>query len=81
MARLIEIDGAEGGGSVLRVGIGLSVALQVPVRVVNQIIPFLALHGGSFRCREITDHIRINLAIAEQITGRRFTQQDGRITC
>lgn len=49
------------------------------VHMADQIIPFLAFYGGSFRCRQITDHIRVNLAIAEQITGRRFTQQDGRI--
>lgn len=51
------------------------------VHMADQIIPFLAVYGGSFRCREITDHLRINIAIAEQITGRRFTQQDGRIVC
>ncbi len=32
---IVTVDGAEGGGSVLRVAIGLAVALQKPVRVVN----------------------------------------------
>jgi RNA 3'-terminal phosphate cyclase (ATP) len=51
------------------------------IHMADQIIPFLALFGGSFRCREITDHIRINMAIAEQITQRHFAQRDGRVIC
>ena len=51
------------------------------VHMADQVIPFLAIYGGSFRCREITDHIRINLAIAQQIAERRFTQEDARISC
>lgn len=47
--------------------------------MADQIIPFLAIYGGSFRCREITDHIRINISIAEQLTGKRFTVRDGNI--
>ena len=39
----------------------------------DQIIPFLALFGGRFFCAELTDHIKTNIWVAEQITGSRFT--------
>ncbi len=38
------------------------------VHMADQILPFLALYGGSFRCREITDHVRINLEVVERLT-------------
>ena len=41
------------------------------VHMADQILPFLALYGGSFRCREITDHVKINLEVVERMTGRR----------
>lgn len=41
--------------------------------MADQIIPFLALFGGRFFCAELTDHIKTNIGVAEQITGRRFT--------
>ncbi len=40
------------------------------VHMADQIIPFVALYGGSFRCRELTDHVRINLEVVERLTGR-----------
>lgn len=39
----------------------------------DQIIPFLALFGGRFFCAELTDHIKTNILVSEQITGARFT--------
>jgi len=51
------------------------------VHLADQIIPLLALYGGSFRCREITDHIRINVQIANRLTGRPLKiEEGGRIT-
>ncbi|MFN4218150.1 MAG: RNA 3'-terminal phosphate cyclase [Candidatus Bipolaricaulia bacterium] len=41
--------------------------------MADQIIPFLALWGGRFFCAELTDHIKTNIWVAEQITGSRFT--------
>lgn len=41
--------------------------------MADQIIPFLALFGGRFFCIELTDHIKTNIWVAEQITGERFT--------
>ncbi len=41
--------------------------------MADQIIPFLALFGGRFFCAELTDHIKTNIAVSEQITGSRFT--------
>ncbi len=41
--------------------------------MADQIIPFLALFGGRFSCAELTDHIKTNIWVAEQITGARFT--------
>lgn len=35
MARMIEIDGAIGGGSVVRIGVGLAVVLGRPIRIYN----------------------------------------------
>jgi RNA 3'-phosphate cyclase len=44
--------------------------------MADQIIPFLGLYGGSFRCSRITDHIKTNLALVEQITGTSFQVND-----
>lgn len=41
--------------------------------MADQIIPFLALFGGRFFCTELTDHIKTNIWVAEQLTGARFT--------
>ncbi len=41
--------------------------------MADQIIPFLALFGGRFLCAELTDHIKTNIWVSEQITGARFT--------
>ncbi len=41
------------------------------VHMADQIIPFMALYGGTFRCREFTDHVKINLEVVEQLTGQR----------
>ena len=49
------------------------------VHMADQVIPFLALYGGSFRCREITDHVAINLEVVERLTGRRPEIQGTRI--
>jgi len=57
----------------------LSSEATLDVHMADQIIPLLAIYGGSFRCCEITDHIRINVAIAEQLTDKRFAIKDGRI--
>jgi len=38
--------------------------------MADQIIPFLALFGGKFFCAELTDHIKTNIWVAQQLTGR-----------
>jgi len=40
------------------------------VHMADQIIPFVALYGGAFRCRELTEHVQVNLRVVEQLTGR-----------
>lgn len=40
------------------------------VHMADQIIPWIALYGGAFRCREHTDHVRINLYVVEALVGR-----------
>lgn len=50
------------------------------VHMADQIIPLMALYGGSFRCREITEHVRINIDVAERLTGARFVEQEGEIS-
>ncbi len=40
--------------------------------MADQIIPFMGLYGGSFRCLEITEHLKTNLSVVEQITGTHF---------
>lgn len=41
--------------------------------MADQIIPFLALFGGRFFCTDLTDHIKTNMWVAEQVTEKRFT--------
>ena len=40
--------------------------------ISDQIVPFLGIYGGSFRCAEITEHIKTNICVAEKITGTQF---------
>lgn len=71
----------ERGISAERVGEQAASALLAELRsgatldrhMADQIIPFLALFGGRFLCAELTDHVKTNIWVAEQITGRRFT--------
>ncbi len=44
--------------------------------MADQIIPFLALFGGRFFCAELTDHIKTNIVIAEQLTERTIHVRD-----
>ena len=41
----------------------------VDVHLADQLIPYLALYGGSFRCRARTDHVDIALDVVQQLTG------------
>jgi RNA 3'-phosphate cyclase len=50
------------------------------VHMADQIIPLIALYGGTFRCREITNHVLINIEVVERLTQRRFVLEDGKIT-
>ncbi|MCX8102844.1 MAG: RNA 3'-terminal phosphate cyclase [Candidatus Bipolaricaulota bacterium] len=70
----------ERGVSAERVGEQAAAALISELRsgatldrhMADQIIPFLALFGGRFFCAELTDHIKTNMWVAEQLTGKRF---------
>jgi RNA 3'-terminal phosphate cyclase (ATP)/RNA 3'-terminal phosphate cyclase (GTP) len=50
------------------------------VHMADQIIPFVALYGGAFRCREITDHVQININVAECLTDARFVEKSDEIS-
>ncbi len=70
----------ERGVPAARVGEHAAAALLAELRsgatldrhMADQIIPFLALFGGRFFCAELTDHIKTNIWVAEQITGAQF---------
>lgn len=51
----------------------------VDKHMADQLIPFLALYGGSFRCSELTEHIKTNIYVAEQLTSKRFVVKDRKI--
>jgi RNA 3'-terminal phosphate cyclase len=44
--------------------------------LADQLIPFLAVSGGSLRTSEVTPHARSNMYVAERILGVAF-QVDG----
>lgn len=46
----------------------------VDTHLADQLVPYLALYGGAFRCRSSTDHIETAIAVAERLTGARFAQ-------
>ena len=50
------------------------------LHMADQIIPLLAIHGGAFRCRKITDHVQINIDVAERLTGAKFVVQGSDIS-
>ena len=42
---------------------------SVDIYLADQLIPYLALYGGTFRCRTSTDHIETAIAVAERLSG------------
>lgn len=44
--------------------------------MADQIIPFLGIYGGSFRCSAITEHIKTNTYVVEKLTGTQFEIAD-----
>jgi len=51
----------------------------VDKHMADQMIPFLALYGGSFRCSELTDHIKTNIYVAERLTAKKFAVEGQKI--
>lgn len=47
--------------------------------MADQMIPLLALYGGSFVCPDLTDHIKTNIYVAEQLTGKKFAVEGHQI--
>jgi RNA 3'-terminal phosphate cyclase (ATP)/RNA 3'-terminal phosphate cyclase (GTP) len=45
--------------------------------MADQLIPFLGLFGGTYRFRELTDHMRVNIEVVSRFTGRRFQLEGG----
>ncbi len=52
----------------------------VDKHMADQMIPFLALYGGSLVCSELTDHIKTNIYVAEKLTGKKFAVEGRRIS-
>lgn len=44
----------------------------VDVHLADQLVPYLALYGGAFRCRTATDHLETAIAVAERLIGAHF---------
>ena len=44
----------------------------VDVHLADQLVPYLALYGGAFRCRSWTDHLEMATAVAERMTEAHF---------
>lgn len=42
----------------------------------DQVIPFLGLYGGRFRCPKLTAHLKTNIALVERLLERGFTITD-----
>lgn len=53
----------------------------VDKHMADQLIPFLALYGGSFVCSELTDHIKTNIYVAEKLTGQKFIFEGKKLSC
>ena len=47
----------------------------------DQLLPWLALSGGSFRASRISEHTRTNLAVVEAFAGPRFALEGNRVSC
>lgn len=47
--------------------------------LADQLIPYLALHGGEFTTTEITSHLKSNIAVAQKFTTARFTIQENHV--
>ncbi len=55
-------------------------AAAVDRHLADQLVPFLAAAGGRLRAPEITEHVRSNLHVAEQVLGARFSVEGLEIT-
>lgn len=70
----------EKGGSPQKIGFdaahsllsSMSSSACVDSRLADQLIPLLALFGGSMRCESITPHLKSNISVAEQFLGKCF---------
>ena len=52
----------------------------VDEHLADQLIPFLALHGGEFLATNITAHTKANIAVAQKFTGARFSTNNNHVT-
>ncbi len=52
----------------------------VDEHLADQLIPFLALHGGEFKATRITPHTKANIAVAEKFTKASFRVQGNHVT-
>jgi RNA 3'-phosphate cyclase len=48
--------------------------------MADQIIPFLGLFGGRFRCPHVTEHLRTNIELVALLLGKRLTLADHWVT-
>lgn len=72
-----ERVGAEAAKELLR---EVSSGATVDRHMVDQLIPFLGLFGGSFITSEITQHTKTNIWVTEQFVDKKFEIRDKKIS-
>lgn len=63
--------------------LGAEIESGAPVdeHAADQLVPWLALSGGSFKTSRITEHTRSNVAVVEAFSGPRLVVEGKRILC
>ncbi len=64
-----DVVGREAAKSLMS---SMSAGVAVDRHLADQLIPFMAVRGGSLFTSEISSHLRSNIYVAEQIIGTRF---------
>lgn len=59
----------------------ISSGAPVDSYTADNLIPFIAMFGGSIKVSEITPHTRANIWVCEQFTNREFTVEENIISC
>jgi RNA 3'-terminal phosphate cyclase len=76
--RTAEEVGRQAAG---QLGVEIDSGAPVDEHAADQLVPWLALSGGSFRASRISEHTTTNMSVVEKFAGPRFEREGDLIRC